>query len=179
MNEKGVDPSGKYQMQIVKDGQIHMTNMAIYAAFSVNGVAKIHTDILEHYTFADFYKLFPEKFNNKTNGVTHRRWLLYSDERLADLITSKIGDSWITNYAKIADFKAFADDKATQRAFMIEEMIDKIGWKKALILPAWKRFLQISVVISSASWATSSSIERVLMVLAPSIDSASQPTKWL
>ena len=125
MNEKGVDPSGKYQMQIVKDGQIHMTNMAIYAAFSVNGVAKIHTDILEHYTFADFYKLFPEKFNNKTNGVTHRRWLLYSDERLADLITSKIGDSWITNYAKIADFKAFADDKATQRAFMEVKLENK------------------------------------------------------
>jgi starch phosphorylase len=118
LNEKNIDPAGKYQMAIIKDGQIHMTNMAIYAAFSVNGVAKIHTEILETYTFKDFYQLFPNKFNNKTNGVTHRRWLLYSDPRLADLISDKIGDSWITDYSKIADFKPYAEDKATQKAFM-------------------------------------------------------------
>jgi len=118
MNEKGVDANGKYQMQIIKDGQIHMTNMAIFASVSVNGVARIHTDILEHYTFADFFKLFPEKFNNKTNGVTHRRWLLYSNERLANLISNKIGDGWITDYSKILDFRKFADDPSTQKAMM-------------------------------------------------------------
>ena len=105
-------------MQIIKDGQIHMTNMAIYAGFSVNGVAKIHTSILENYTFKNFYELFPEKFSNKTNGVTHRRWLLYSNEKLASLITSKIGDEWIMHPEKLIAFKAFDTDKKVQKEIM-------------------------------------------------------------
>lgn len=117
MADKGISPEKRYQMQIIKDGQIHMTNMAIYAAFSVNGVAKLHTEILEKQTFRNFYELFPEKFNCKTNGVTHRRWLLYSDEGLSDLITSRIGDDWIKDPRQLERFKAFADDKATQEAF--------------------------------------------------------------
>lgn len=118
MLEKGVEPGKAYQMQIIKDGQIHMTNMAIYAGFSVNGVAKIHTSILENYTFKAFYELFPEKFSNKTNGVTHRRWLLYSNEKLANLITSKIGDEWITSPNKLEAFKAYEDDKEVQEKVM-------------------------------------------------------------
>ena len=118
MVEKGVDPAKAYQMQIIKDGQIHMTNMAIYAGFSVNGVAKIHTFILENYTFKNFYELFPEKFSNKTNGVTHRRWLLYSNEKLASLITSKIGDKWIMHPEKLIAFKAFDTDKEVQKEIM-------------------------------------------------------------
>lgn len=118
MVEKGVDPAKAYQMQIIKDGQIHMTNMAIYAGFSVNGVAKIHTSILENYTFKNFYELFPEKFSNKTNGVTHRRWLLYSNEKLASLITSKIGDEWIMHPEKLIAFKAFDTDKEVQKEIM-------------------------------------------------------------
>lgn len=118
MVEKGVDPAKAYQMQIIKDGQIHMTNMAIYAGFSVNGVAKIHTSILENYTFKNFYELFPEKFLNKTNGVTHRRWLLYSNEKLASLITSKIGDEWIMHPEKLIAFKAFDTDKEVQKEIM-------------------------------------------------------------
>lgn len=118
MVEKGVDPAKAYQMQIIKDGQIHMTNMAIYAGFSVNGVAKIHTSILENYTFKNFYELFPEKFSNKTNGVTHRRWLLYSNEKLASLITSKIGDKWIMHPEKLIAFKAFDTDKKVQKEIM-------------------------------------------------------------
>jgi len=128
MAEKGVDPDKRYQMQIIKDGQIHMTNMAIYAAFSVNGVAKIHTGILENYTFKNLYELFPEKFNNKTNGVTHRRWLVYSNERLADLITSRIGEDWIKHPDKLEDFKAFADDKATQKALMEVKRANKVDF---------------------------------------------------
>lgn len=116
--EKGVSDDRKYQMSIIKDGQVHMTNMAIYAAFSINGVAKIHTNILEHYTFKNFYELFPEKFNNKTNGVTHRRWLLYSNEELANLITSRIGDGWIRNPDELIKLKDFVDDEATQREFL-------------------------------------------------------------
>jgi starch phosphorylase len=117
LSESGVDPDKRYQMAIIKDGQIHMTNMAIYACHSVNGVAKIHTKILENYTFKYFYELFPKKFNNKTNGVTHRRWLLYSNEPLANLITSKIGDEWIRKPEKLSDFAKYADDKAVQKAY--------------------------------------------------------------
>jgi glycogen phosphorylase len=130
MAEKQIDPAKRYQMQIIKDGQIHMTNMAIYAGFSVNGVAQIHTHILETYTFKNFYELFPEKFNNKTNGVTHRRWLLYSNEGLANLITSKIGEDWIKNPEKLSDFAKFADDKATQKALMVVKKDNKIAFAK-------------------------------------------------
>jgi starch phosphorylase len=130
MAEKQIDPAKRYQMQIIKDGQIHMTNMAIYAGFSVNGVAQIHTHILETYTFKNFYELFPEKFNNKTNGVTHRRWLLYSNEGLANLITSKIGEEWIKDPEKLSDFAKFADDKATQKALMAVKKDNKIAFAK-------------------------------------------------
>ena len=118
LQSQGVDENRRYRMAIIKDGQIHMTNMAIYAGYSVNGVAKIHTGILENYTFKDFYELFPNKFNNKTNGVTHRRWLVYANPRLAKLISSKIGDSWITHFEDIKKLDAFAKDKAFQKAVM-------------------------------------------------------------
>ena len=118
MVEKGVPELERYQMSIIKDGQIHMTNLAIYAGYSVNGVAKIHSDILKEYTFHSFYKLFPEKFNNKTNGVTHRRWLAYCDERLSSLISSKIGDGWIKDFSKISELKQYIDSKTLQDAFL-------------------------------------------------------------
>ena len=111
MTAKGVNDGERYAMNIIKDGQIHMTNLAIYTAFSVNGVAALHTEILKASTFKDFYKIMPEKFNNKTNGVTHRRWLIYSNPELAKLITSKIGDSWYLDMAKIKGFEKYADDK--------------------------------------------------------------------
>ena len=96
-----------------------MTNLAIFAAFSVNGVAKLHTEILKKETFKDFYELFPEKFNNKTNGVSHRRWLMYANPKLDELITSKIGDKW--HYAmdkEITKFNKFVDDKEVQKRFL-------------------------------------------------------------
>lgn len=130
MSEKGVDPDKRYQMQIIRDGQVYMTNMAIYAGFSVNGVAKIHTHILETYTFKNFYELFPNKFNNKTNGVTHRRWLLYSNEPLASLISSRIGEEWITKPDKLVDFKKFDDDAATQKALMEVKKGNKVKFAK-------------------------------------------------
>ena len=111
MNAAGVPEWDRYAMNIIKDGQIHMTNLAIYTSFSVNGVAALHTEILKNTTFKEFYRYMPEKFNNKTNGVTHRRWLLNSNPNLADLITSKIGDKWILDMSKISEFKKFADDK--------------------------------------------------------------------
>jgi starch phosphorylase len=111
MQNHDVSEGAKWAMNIIKDGQIHMTNLAIYTCYSVNGVAALHTKILETMTFKDFYKFMPEKFNNKTNGVTHRRWLVYSNPNLAKLITEKIGKSWIKDMDKIKDFEKFADDK--------------------------------------------------------------------
>ena len=111
MNAKGVPEWDRYAMNIIKDGQIHMTNLAISTAFSVNGVAALHTEILKSTTFKEFYRYMPEKFNNKTNGVTHRRWLVNANPRLSDLITSKIGDKWILDMSKISAFKKYADDK--------------------------------------------------------------------
>ncbi|MDY4818775.1 MAG: glycogen/starch/alpha-glucan phosphorylase [Bacilli bacterium] len=117
--EKNVDQGKRYAMQIIKDGQIHMANLAIYTAFSVNGVAKLHTDILKTETFKEFYELYPNKFNNKTNGVTHRRWLMYANPKLADLITSKIGDKWIVDMDhKLIDFKNYQNDKFVQEKVM-------------------------------------------------------------
>ncbi len=126
MVEHGVEESKRYQMSIIRDGQIHMTNMAIFAGYSVNGVAKIHTDILENYTFKNFYELFPEKFSNKTNGVTHRRWLLYSNPSLAAIISSRIGEGWIKNPDLLEKFAAFASDKATQEAVMSSKHENKV-----------------------------------------------------
>ncbi|MCQ2742256.1 MAG: glycogen/starch/alpha-glucan phosphorylase [Bacilli bacterium] len=133
LNQIGVSDSDRYEMQIIKDGQIHMTNMAIYAGYSVNGVAKIHSDILKAYTFKAFYKLCPEKFNNKTNGVTHRRWLVYANPCLSALITSKVGEGWKTDYSKIEEFAKFADDEATQNEMLRvkeENKEDFAAWVK-------------------------------------------------
>ena len=111
MSERGIDDGMRWAMSIIKDGQIHMTNLAIYTGFSINGVAALHTKILQEQTFKDFYQYCPEKFNNKTNGVTHRRWLVNANQELAELITSKIGEGWIKNFEKIEEFKAYQDDK--------------------------------------------------------------------
>ena len=118
LSEKGVSDNKRYAMQIIKDGQIHMANLAIYASFSVNGVAKIHSEILKASTFRNFYELFPYKFNNKTNGVSHRRWLMYSNPELASLITKKIGDGWLTDMSEIKKFAAFDTDPSVQKAYL-------------------------------------------------------------
>lgn len=119
MHEKNVPMADRYAMQIIKDGQIHMANLAIYASFSVNGVAKLHTEILMKETFKEFYRLYPEKFNSKTNGVTHRRWLMYANPKLADLVTSKIGDAWkLDMQDEMSKFIKFKDDKAVQQKLM-------------------------------------------------------------
>ncbi|MDR1698144.1 MAG: glycogen/starch/alpha-glucan phosphorylase [Erysipelotrichaceae bacterium] len=97
-------------MRIIKDGQVYMCNLAIHTAFSVNGVAALHTEILKNDTFKYFYEIYPKKFNNKTNGVTHRRWLLNCNHELATLITKKIGPEWIKDFSKIKDLKAFSKD---------------------------------------------------------------------
>ena len=130
MNDINVDPNKRYAMQIIKDGQVHMTNLAIVSSFSINGVAKLHTEILKKETFKEFYELFPEKFNNKTNGVTHRRWLVYANPNLANLISKKIGNSWITDMEhKIIDFKPYAEDEKVQKEFLNIKKENKLRLK--------------------------------------------------
>lgn len=115
LNARNIPFDQRENLQIIRDGRVHMANMAVYASFSVNGVAKLHTEILMKETFHDFYELYPEKFNNKTNGVTHRRWLMYSNPKLSELITKKIGPKWILDMEhEISNFTAFQDDKKVQ-----------------------------------------------------------------
>ena len=111
MANNNVPNDARYQMSIIKDGQIHMCNLAIYTSFSVNGVAALHTEILKSITFKDFYNYMPNKFNNKTNGVTHRRWLVNANPKLTQLINSCIGEDWITNMDLIKGFEKFKDDE--------------------------------------------------------------------
>ena len=107
------------KMAILYEGQVRMANMAIVAGFSVNGVARLHTEILEKRELKDFYEMMPEKFNNKTNGITQRRFLLHANPLLADWVTEKIGtDGWITNLPLIDGIAKYADDETAQKEFM-------------------------------------------------------------
>jgi len=106
------------KMAIIFEGQIRMAHLAIVAGYSVNGVAKLHTDILKNQELKYFYDMMPQKFNNKTNGITQRRFLLHGNPELADWITRKIGDEWITNLPKIADIKPLIEDPKQQKEFM-------------------------------------------------------------
>ena len=106
------------KMAIIYNGQVRMAHLAIVASYSVNGVARLHTEILEKQELKDFYEMFPEKFNNKTNGITQRRFLLHGNPLLADWVTDHIGDEWITDLPQIAKMKIYADDKKAQQEFM-------------------------------------------------------------
>ena len=106
------------KMAIIYDGQVKMAHLAIAAGYSVNGVAALHTEILKNQELKDFYEMFPEKFNNKTNGITQRRFLLHGNPLLADWVTDHIGDEWITNLPKISKLKVYADDEKAQHEFM-------------------------------------------------------------
>ena len=106
------------KMAIIYDGQVKMAHLAIAAGYSVNGVARLHTDILKKQELKDFYEMMPEKFNNKTNGITQRRFLLHGNPLLADWVTDKIGDGWITDLSQISKLKVYADDKKAQQEFM-------------------------------------------------------------
>ena len=106
------------KMAIIYDGQVKMAHLAIVAGYSVNGVARLHTEILKNQELRDFYEMFPEKFNNKTNGITQRRFLLHGNQLLADWVTAHIGDEWITDLPQIAKMKVYADDKKAQQEFM-------------------------------------------------------------
>ncbi len=115
----GVDVQEKIRkMAILYDGQVKMAHMAIVAGYSVNGVARLHTEILKQQELRDFYEMYPERFNNKTNGITQRRFLLHGNPLLADWVTSKVGDGWITDLPQIGELKPLADNKKAQKEFM-------------------------------------------------------------
>lgn len=106
------------KMAIIYDGQVKMAHLAIVAGYSVNGVARLHTEILKHQELKDFYEMMPEKFNNKTNGITQRRFLLHANPLLADWVTAHVGSDWITDLPKINKLKIYADDEKAQQEFM-------------------------------------------------------------
>ena len=105
-------------MAIIYDGQVRMAYLAICAGFSVNGVARLHTEILKKRELKDFYEMMPDKFNNKTNGITQRRFLLHGNPYLADWVTDHVGPDWITDLKKIHGIAVYADDKKAQNEFM-------------------------------------------------------------
>ena len=98
------------RMAIIRDGQVKMAHLAIVAGYSVNGVARLHTEILKHEELKDFYDMMPEKFNNKTNGITQRRFLMHGNPLLADWVTKRIGDGWITDLSQMSRLKKYVDD---------------------------------------------------------------------
>ncbi len=106
------------KMAILYDGQVKMAHMAIVAGYSVNGVARLHTEILKDQELRDFYEMFPERFNNKTNGITQRRFLLHGNPLLAEWVTKKVGDGWITDLPQISGLKSLAEDEKAQKEFM-------------------------------------------------------------
>ena len=106
------------KMAIVYDGQVKMAHLAIAAGYSVNGVARLHTEILKNQELKDFYEMFPQKFNNKTNGITQRRFLMHGNPLLADWVSNKIGEDWITNLKHLKKLEIYADDKKAQQEFM-------------------------------------------------------------
>ncbi|GAB5615885.1 glycogen/starch/alpha-glucan phosphorylase [Faecalimonas canis] len=106
------------KMAILYDGQVKMAHLAIVAGYSVNGVARLHTEILKNEELKDFYEMMPEKFNNKTNGITQRRFLLHANPLLADWVTKHIGDGWITDLSQMAKLKPLADSVKEREKFM-------------------------------------------------------------
>ena len=106
------------KMAIIHDGQVKMAHLAIVAGYSVNGVAQLHTEILKKQELRDFYEMMPQKFNNKTNGITQRRFLLHANPLLAKWVTAHIGDEWITDLPQISKLKIYAEYKKAQQEFM-------------------------------------------------------------
>lgn len=117
LKQNFVNDWGKIEsMAIISQGKVKMAHLAIEGSFSVNGVAKLHTEILKNTVLKDFYDLYPHKFNNKTNGITHRRWLISANPKLADLICENIGDGWVTEPEKLEQFADFADNSVVGEA---------------------------------------------------------------
>lgn len=129
---------------IIKDGQVHMANLGIIGSHSVNGVAALHTQILKDDVMKNFYAIYPEKFNNKTNGITHRRWLLYSNPELTSLLEKTIGSDFKTKPAKLLDLMNHVDERELQESFMDVKMK-----RKQILADYIKKELHIEVDVHS------------------------------
>ena len=121
----GNNPGIVHDMSIISDGQIKMAYLAIVGSHSVNGVAKLHTEILKNQELKNFYDFYPDKFNNKTNGITQRRWLLHANKKLSELITENIGDGWITNLDELNKLIPLADNKEFRDKFIEIKKLNK------------------------------------------------------
>lgn len=129
---------------ILKDGQVHMANLAIIGSHSVNGVAALHTEILKEDVMKNFFSIYPEKFNNKTNGITHRRWLLYSNPELTQLLESTIGSAFKKNPERLLDLMDHVDEPSLQEAFMNVKL-----QRKQILADYIKKTLQIDIDVTS------------------------------
>ena len=119
LRERGLDEEHINRMAPVQDGHVHMAWIACYAAYSINGVAALHTEIIKRDTLGDWHAIWPEKFNNKTNGVTPRRWLKMCNPRLSDLLTRLVGsDEWVTDMDKLKEIAHYADDEAVMNELL-------------------------------------------------------------
>ena len=127
------DYARKDRMAIVHDGQVKMAHLAIAAGYSVNGVARLHTEILKKQELRDFYEMFPEKFNNKTNGITQRRFLYHGNPLLAEWVTDKIGDGWVTDLSQMKRLKVYLDDPKAQQEFMNIKYKNKLRLAKYIM----------------------------------------------
>ncbi|QWC00758.1 glycogen/starch/alpha-glucan phosphorylase [Mycoplasmatota bacterium] len=118
LNEEGKDIDLINDLRIINHNEVRMAHLCIISSFSVNGVAKLHTDILKHIEMKDFNQLYPNKFVNITNGITHRRWLLHSNKELSQFISDRIGDSYKSNPSELNQLESYAQDSDSQKAFM-------------------------------------------------------------
>lgn len=125
LSSLGVRQQERKQYLIIDDHMIHMARLAVFATHSTNGVARIHTDIIKSSVLNEWYKIYPERFNNKTNGITQRRWLALANRELSALITQKIGDGWITDLGKLKDLEQFKEDKELIGRFAEIKLIKK------------------------------------------------------
>lgn len=121
------------KMAIIYDGQVKMAHLAIVGGYSINGVARLHTEILEKQELKDFYEMYPEKFSNKTNGITQRRFLLHANPLLANWITGHIGDEWVTDLPQLSKLKVYADDEKAQQEFMNIKYQNKVRLAKYIL----------------------------------------------
>lgn len=121
----GIKKEDREKYFIIDKNLIHMARLAIYGSHSTNGVARIHSEILKNDALHEWYEIYPERFNNKTNGITQRRWLALSNMELSGFITDKIGNSWVTDLSKLEELMAFKDDKAVLKEFDLIKKIKK------------------------------------------------------
>ncbi len=117
LTKRGISEEKQQTYRILQDGKVHMARLAIYSSHSTNGVAQIHTEILEQNALNNWYQIWPERFNNKTNGITQRRWLALANPELSDFVTKKIGDGWITRLTELKKLEQFKDSKEVLDAY--------------------------------------------------------------